>query len=50
MENLKRLKADRDALLAALKQLLPMWKSGIEEPWIKQARAAIAKAEREDHE
>ena len=31
-------------LLAALEGLLPMWESGIKEPWIEAARAAIAKA------
>lgn len=32
-------------LLQALKDLLPMWESGIEAPWIEAARLAIAKAE-----
>jgi hypothetical protein len=31
-------------LLEALQGLLPMWESGIEEPWVKKARAAIKKA------
>ena len=33
-----------DDLLAALKDLLPMWENGIEEPWVEAARAAIKKA------
>ena len=37
--------ASAPELLSAVKELLPMWESGIEEPWIKRARAAIAKAE-----
>ena len=32
-------------LLQSLKELLPAWESGIEEPWITRARDAIAKAE-----
>lgn len=31
-------------LLEALESLLPMWSSGIDEPWVKKARQAIAKA------
>lgn len=40
-----RLIAAAPDLLAALKDLLPMWGSGIAEPWVIRARAAIAKAE-----
>lgn len=40
-----RLIAAAPDLLAALKELLPMWESGIREPWVERARAAIAKAE-----
>ena len=32
-------------LLASLKELLPMWESGIQEPWVIRAKAVIAKAE-----
>lgn len=31
-------------LLTSLQELLPMWLSGIDEPWVRRARAAIAKA------
>ena len=34
-------------LLDALKKLLPMWESGIDEPWVYEARAAIREAEGE---
>lgn len=39
-----RLFAAAPELLAALQELLPMWASGIDEPWVKRARDAIAKA------
>ena len=42
-----RLMAAAPDLLAALKDLLPMWESGIKEPWVEAARAAIAKATEE---
>lgn len=32
-------------LYLALKELLPMWESGIEEPWVKRARRAIGLAD-----
>ena len=35
-------------LLAALKDVMPMWESGISEPWVLAARAAIARAEGRD--
>jgi hypothetical protein len=31
-------------LLASLQELLPMWSSGIDEPWVQRAKDAIAKA------
>ena len=34
-------------LLEAVENLLPMWSSGIDEPWIKQAREAVRKAKGE---
>lgn len=37
-----KIKEQRDELLASLKELLPMWQSGIDEPWIRRAKAAIA--------
>ena len=40
-----RLIAAAPDLLAALRGLLPMWESGINEPWVTAAREAIAKAE-----
>lgn len=39
-----RLIAAAPDLLAALEEMLPMWSSGIEEPWVLRARAAIARA------
>lgn len=39
-----RLIAAAPDLLAALENLMPLWSSGIDEPWVEQARAAIAKA------
>lgn len=39
-----RLIAAAPDLLASLQELLPMWSSGIEEPWVQRARDAIAKA------
>lgn len=39
-----RLIAAAPDLLAALEELLPMWSSGIDEPWVERARNAIAKA------
>ena len=46
-DNDARLIAAAPDMLAALKDLLPMWESGIDEPWVKAARAAITKAEGE---
>ena len=34
-------------LVEALESLLPLWSSGIEEPWIVKARATLAKAKGE---
>ena len=31
-------------LLESLKELLPLWQSGIDEPWVRRAKDAIAKA------
>lgn len=31
-------------LLEALQELLPLWSSGIDEPWVQRAHEAIAKA------
>jgi hypothetical protein len=42
-----RLIAAAPDLLASLKELMPLWSSGIDEPWVQRARAAIAKAEGE---
>ncbi len=42
-----RLIAAAPDLLEALKGLLPMWESGVSEPWVEAAKAAIAKAEGE---
>ena len=39
-----RLIAAAPDMLEALKGLMPMWQSGIDEPWVKAARDAIAKA------
>lgn len=39
-----RLIAAAPDLLAALKDLLPVWECGIKEPWVEAARVAIAKA------
>lgn len=39
-----RLIAAAPELLEALESLLPIWSSGIDEPWVKKARQAIAKA------
>lgn len=35
-----------DELVTALEGLLPMWESGIKEPHVEQARAALARAEK----
>ena len=35
-------------MLEALQNLLPMWESGIDEPWITKAREAIIKATGQD--
>ena len=39
-----RLIAAAPELLEALQELLPLWSSGIDEPLVKKARAALAKA------
>lgn len=39
-----RLIAAAPDLLASLKELIPLWSSGIDEPWVKRAKEAIAKA------
>ena len=31
------------AMLAALRNLLPLWSSGIDEPWVRDARAILAR-------
>jgi hypothetical protein len=42
---LSQLRSSTSELLETLKELLPMWESGINEPWVEAARAAIRKAE-----
>lgn len=33
-----------DEVVEALEALLPMWKSGIDEPWVRKAEAVLARA------
>jgi len=46
-ESNARLIAAAPDLLEALEGLMPMWESGIDEPWVRKARAAIKKAKGE---
>lgn len=38
-----RLIAEAPAMLEALRNLLPLWSSGIDEPWVRDARAILAR-------
>lgn len=38
-----RLIAEAPAMLAALRNLLPLWSSGIDEPWVSDARAILSR-------
>lgn len=42
-----RLIAEAPAMLAALRNLLPLWSSGIDEPWVNDARAILARIDGE---